>query len=60
MNAQIGKMEKTQGPFIVYEHVLFIREEKSRNWLKIKQEQVGCKSASAVGRSLSDNACVCK
>ncbi len=35
VNAQIGQMEKTQGPFIVYEHVLFIRGEKSRNLLKI-------------------------
>ncbi len=33
MNAQIGQTEKTQD-FIVYEHVLFIKGEKSRNWLK--------------------------
>ncbi len=31
MNAQIGQTEKTQGPFIMYEHVLLIRGEKSRN-----------------------------
>ncbi len=34
MNTQIGQTEKTQGAFIVYEHVLFIRGEKSRNWQK--------------------------
>ncbi len=34
MNAQIGQTEKTQGDFIVYENVLFIKGEKSRKWLK--------------------------
>ncbi len=34
MNDQIGQTEKTQGDFIVYENVLFIKGEKSRNWLK--------------------------
>ncbi len=27
MNVQSGQMEKTQGPFIVYDNVLFIRGE---------------------------------
>ncbi len=38
MNSQIGQTEKTQGDFIVYEHVLFIRGEKSRNWLKNEEK----------------------
>ncbi len=34
MNAQIGQMEKTKGPFSVYEKYVVRKGEKSRNWLK--------------------------
>ncbi len=34
MNAQIGQTEKPQGPFIMYENVLFIR---GKGWGKVKK-----------------------
>ncbi len=50
MNAQIGQTEKTQGTFIVYENVLFIRGKSQEiDWKT--QEKVACKHMSAVGKS---------
>ncbi len=53
MDAQISQTEKTQGAFIVHENVMFIWGGK----VKKLTEKVGCKPASAVGRSESDNVC---
>ncbi len=50
MNAQISQTEKTQGPFIMYERVLFIRG-KSQEIDRKMQENVACKPVSAFGRS---------
>ncbi len=55
MNAQIDQTEKTQGAFIVYENVLFIRG-KVKKLTKKTQEKMVCKSASAVNRSRSPTA----
>ncbi len=55
MNAQIDQTEKTQGAFIVYENVLFIRG-KVKKLTEKTQEKVACKPASAVDWSRSPTA----
>ncbi len=47
MDAQISQTEKTQGDFIMYEHV-FIRG-KSQKLTEMQEEKVACKPVSAVG-----------
>ncbi len=47
MDAQIGQTEKTQGDFIMYEHVLFIRGKK-----KIKKLTEKCRKTWLVNLRL--------
>ncbi len=59
MNAQIGQTENTQGAFIVYENVLFIRGKVKK--LTENTGKVACKPESAGdGGEFHSNDVMCK